>query len=272
MSFSLALHITSVLVLTCYTGATICFASRGKRKLFFGQVALKVGALFHGFGAAILLGAGKEQPFTGDILYLLGFFVVSTYLWVSRKKGFSVFSFAVSALALFCLLSSTVFSHLAAPKGATFSSPLLLWSHVVPLLVAKVSILFALLSSFFYLWKDSMLKRKRELLLSDFGPGLAVLERFTLSAVRTAFISLSLIVLMGSVWALFLNRPIVQFDTAHWFTYLSWFLLSFLLYAKQTLHWSTVKVTRLTFASSCFLLLAFLVVILSSHHGGFHAT
>ena len=177
-----------------------------------------------------------------------------------------VAAFLIPAIVLF-MGSSSYLLHQEAPSLLPTDSSLakegilLSLLHGVPALVAVVSLAMALVVSAVFLIVEGRLKARKAGALSISGPNLQLLDMLNRQLIQVGFVSISFVVLSGSLWAVSRQQPILSADTSVISGLVTWMLLAFILHVRLVLKWSPKQVSRLTvLVTASFFVTAFAVM------------
>ena len=202
------------------------------------------------------------------------------FLWVSwalavafaflqRRLDYPiVVAFIVPAVVLFMGCSSYLLHEKSASviteaqgQGAGLFVSML---HAVPALVSVVSLALSLVVSIVFLIVERRLKRRKVGVLSISGPNLQFLDRLNKHLAQIGFLSITMVVLSGGLWAVSEQKPVFSADSSVISGIILWVLLAFILHVRLVLHWSPKQVSRLTvLVTASYFVTVFLVMLLA---------
>ena len=202
------------------------------------------------------------------------------FLWVSwalavafaflqRRLDYPIVgAFIVPAVVLFMGCSSYLLHEKSASviteaqgQGAGLFVSML---HAVPALVSVVSLALSLVVSIVFLIVERRLKRRKVGVLSISGPNLQFLDRLNKHLAQIGFLSITMVVLSGGLWAVSEQKPVFSADSSVISGIILWVLLAFILHVRLVLHWSPKQVSRLTvLVTASYFVTVFLVMLLA---------
>ena len=239
-----------------------------KRPVLFrvGETLGQIAFLFHTLSLALL---SKETMFlkfdsSGDYYFTAAWMLVLVYIILTGKVRSAVFGSLISAFAALFLGNSSYLihvTHTVISDPTPTLTPLLL-IHVVPALIAEVSLVFIFVLSAVFIFQEQKIKQK--------SPDLALVGTSNLKSVNTlnqrfsiiGFVAMTLAVLSGSIWSISENQSLINNNLSTWFALVSWCVLAFLLHARTTLAWAPRKLSFASMITTAICLVSFLLASL----------
>lgn len=133
-------------------------------------------------------------------LSLCGFLITVSFLfiyWRYRAETLSVFVFPL--VFLMCLVASLSTNVAGWPSSAL--GKVWLYAHIVFILLGYVALLFTAAAAVIYLFQENELKRKKPRPFPFRLPPLGTLDEIVSSSLNFGFLSITVGIIIGSVWA-----------------------------------------------------------------------
>ena len=263
-------HIFSLITLLGYTIAltTSCIllyreSSRGR---LLARFAFHAGFISH---ILLIIPFIRFEEFRflrsgADYFFWLSLAVALAYQLFRQKIQYPVLGvFLLSATVLF-LGSSSYLVHMAPLHAVRQDLGIVLSFHVLPAIVAEVSLCIAAGLSAVFLMQERRLKGKRLLTLQFQGPSLEWLERGSRYALALGFLAMSFAIVSGCIWAYALGTSLLRLDVSIIIALLSWCALGFIQIGKFSRRWSARQLSIATVISTVSIVVAFLFIRLLS--------
>jgi HemX protein len=202
-----------------------------------------------------------------EILSVLACSITLTYLVIELRSQRKETGYFILNIAFFFQLASSVFIKSTSEVQEILRSPLF-GVHVSSALIGYAAITIAGAYSLMYLMLYHEMKATRFGVIYKKLPTLETLERMTFTAVKLAFLLLSIAILFGFIW---LHRAIANpnyYDPKLIGTILVWVMYGFLVISKTRYGWKGRKVMILSIAG--FLISIFSMTIINIFFSGFH--
>jgi HemX protein len=202
-----------------------------------------------------------------EILTVLACSIAVTYLVIELRSQQKETGCFILTIAFIFQLASSVFIKDTPEVPEILRSPLF-GAHVSSALIGYAAITIAGAYGLMYLMLYHEMKATRFGVVYKKLPTLESLERMTFTAVKLAFLLLSIAILFGFIW---LHRAIANpnyFDPKLIGTILVWAMYGFLVIAKMRYGWKGRKVMILSIIG--FLISLFSMTIINIFFSGFH--
>lgn len=270
-------HLLAIIAIVLYVASSVLMLVQLWRSKVGGRVSRAAQSLFIGalLAHTVTMGFVLREPRMvlldngADYFLWVSWALAVVFAFLQRKLDYPIVgAFVVPAIVLFMgcssyLLhkeSSSVLTETPAQGAGVFVSLL----HAVPALVSVVSLALSLVVSVVFLIVERRLKRRTSAALSISGPNLQFLDRLNKYLAQVGFLSITLVVLSGGVWAVSERKPVFSADTSVISGIVLWLLLAFILHVRLVLRWSPKQVSRLTvLVTASYFATIFLVLILA---------
>lgn len=270
-------HLLASITITLYIVSSILMLVQLWRSKIGGRVSRAARVIF--FGALLAhtatMGAVIQDPAMvlldngADYFLWVSWALAVAFAFLQRRLDYPIVgAFIVPAVVLFMGCSSyllhgdtaSVIADAPARGAGVFVSML----HAVPALVSVVSLALSLVVSIVFLIVERRLKRRNVGVLAISGPNLQFLDRLNKHLAQIGFLSITMVVLSGGLWAVSEQKPVFSADSSVISGLILWVLLAFILHVRLVLRWSPKQVSRLTVVvTASYFLTVFLVMLLA---------
>jgi ABC-type uncharacterized transport system permease subunit len=243
--------------------ADAVWAKQAKTPLLLSTLA------FHILYLATRTVSFRHPPVTTvfEIFTVLAFSVSFTYLIIEMRSHRKETGYFILNIAFFFQLFSTLFIK-DTPEVPDILRSMFFGAHVSSALLGYAALTIAGAYGLMYLMLYHEMKATRFGVIYKKLPTLEALERMTFTAVKLAFVLLSVAILFGFIW---LNLAIANpnyFDPKLIGTVLVWAMYGFLVIAKTLYGWKGRKVMILSIVG--FLISIFSMTIINIFFSKFH--
>ena len=239
------------------------WAKRAKTPILIGTILLHILSLIV---RTILF---RHPPVTTifEIFTVLACSITVTYYVIELRSKHKETGYFILNIAFFFQLASSIFIKGTPEVREILRSPLF-GAHVSSALIGYAAITIAGAYGLMYLMLYHELKATQFGVIYKKLPTLETLERMTFTAVKLAFLLLSIAILFGFIW---LHRAIDNpnyFDPKLVGTIIVWAMYGFLIIAKTRYGWNGRKVIILSIIG--FVISIFSMTIINIFFSGFH--
>lgn len=247
------LHLLAVLTILLYSASAVLLlfgvSLRGESALpqrlaRFGTVACRGGFVcLTGF---VLYTLTQERVLTtpGDYLLWVAWGMEAVYEFL--KLEYPIVRVFVSSITLLIFGSSSWLVHRELGGSPGAPDALLFVTHIVPALLAEVSLLLGFVVAAVFLLQSGRIKSKSIESLQVKAPSLTRLETLHRRLLFGGFVFMTLAVVTGSIRAASLGIPLLKGDVTTWSALGAWLLLFVLLHGSTALGWSARRVSVAT--------------------------
>lgn len=260
-------HFSALFSFVLYLVASLAFLFWGMaRSEKLGRAGTLITFVAFGFHtlALVLLLFDERSPFSGnlgDYLFSLSWGIVLLYLMAQRKRHYAMLGAFVVPSVCLIIASSSWLVHLSHGVKLESGTGLLLLLHVLPALISEVSLLFALLISALFLVQERKLKRHAVDAVTLSGPSLSFLDDWNSRLVWVGFLTMSLAILSGSVWAVSTHQTLLGNDYRQLSALLSWVILALILHLRVGQHWPSRKLSKITLLGGTLVIVGYVVFV-----------
>ena len=270
-------HLLASIAIALYVLSSILMLVQLWRSKIGGQVSRAARWIFMGALVAhtATMGSVIQDPEIilldngADYFLWVSWALAVAFAFLQRRLDYPIVgAFIVPAVVLFMGCSSYLLHEKSASviteaqgQGAGLFVSML---HAVPALVSVVSLALSLVVSIVFLIVERRLKRRKVGVLSISGPNLQFLDRLNKHLAQIGFLSITMVVLSGGLWAVSEQKPVFSADSSVISGIILWVLLAFILHVRLVLHWSPKQVSRLTvLVTASYFVTVFLVMLLA---------
>lgn len=203
-----------------------------------------------------------------DSYYLASWLFALSLGFYRKKLGFPII-FALSTPVIVALMaSSSYLLHTSAESQLDFMPPsnvtkALLAFHMVPALIAIVSIILAFVVGVAFLFVEGRIRSRSKSALSFGGPNLAFLDSLNRYLTLSGLIAISLVIISGVSWSVLGHKKFL-FDASILATSVVWVLLASIVTVRVLFAWSARRIAKLTVFTSLLFLLSLFVLLFGS--------
>lgn len=263
------LHLLAVVTLSLYFAASMLFllSVSGIRRGWSGVGrALTIAALL--LHTTLLLPMFSEYSSVipesrGQYVFWLSWTLAMSYFLLGKKADYAIIGAFVAPCTAFLFTASSYLSHLGKFQPAGNPSRLMLLTHVLPALLAELSLFIAFIIGCSYLIQAGRIKRKSAEALLHRGPSLDTLEKASRKVLYAGFICMTVAIISGTFWAVERAYSPAPSDFYQLLAFAVWIILGFLLHVKVNLHWSAKRCARLTVITTGLLMLTMFFIFCS---------
>lgn len=243
--------------------------SRRGRSTRLSQGALYSAFVLHSATMALVVRDSRMLVLENGADYFLWVSWALALVFLVGRRWFAyplLGTFIIPSIVLF-MGSSSYLLHMSAeslvltePRGVREGLAVSLL-HGVPALIAVVSLVLALVVSVVFLIVERRLKHRSALALDSGGLSLELLDSLNKHLVQVGFLSITLVIVSGGLWAVLLRKEIFTPDTSVISGLLVWVFLAMIVHARTSLLWSPKRLSRLTvLVTASYFLSVFLVM------------
>lgn len=246
----ISLHALTIPALLMYVVSSITFlvGLLAKRQRFYtwGYRILVAAFLIHTLGVVPFV---LNEDFLilkskGDYFFWISWAVPLCYLIFARTLNYPIVGAFVSTATALFMTGSSYLIHDSNSASAN-SGSIVVFFHALPMLISVVALLFAFVGGSVFLIQESRLKRKGRATLELESPSLQSLDSFTYRSTYIGFLSMTLGLITGSIWAATARRVFLLSDPWQWLSIMLWFVLALVLHLRLSLKWSARRVSKL---------------------------
>jgi HemX protein len=239
------------------------WAKHAKTPILIGTITL------HLLSLADRIVLFRHPPVTTifEIFTVLACAITITYFVIELRSQHKETGYFILNIAFMFQLASSIFIKDTPEVPEILRSPLF-GTHVSSALIGYAAITIAGAYGLMYLMLYHEMKATRFGVVYKKLPTLETLERMTFTAIKLAFLFLSIAILFGFIW---LTRAITKpnyFDPKLIGTVIVWAMYGFLVIAKTRYEWKSRKVMVLSIIG--FLISIFSMTIINIFFSGFH--
>ena len=246
------IHIFGVLSVVFYLFASLFFFSaifRSSTVPFkIARVLLAGGFLAQSalIPSMLFIPEGPLLTQRGEYFFWLAWSIPLIYgIFRSKLDSAIVGAFLAPCTVLF-LASSSYLLHLGSPLRAPSANGPLLLLHVVPALLAEISLVIIFGVSAAFLVQERRIKSKKATSVTWNGPSLEALDGMARRFVFLGFTAMGLAIVSGAIWAVTSGKSLLSGDYYQWCAIASWAVLAYILYLRTNLNWSGQRLSRRT--------------------------
>jgi ABC-type uncharacterized transport system permease subunit len=164
----------------------------------------------------------------------------------SFKLNYGIVRLFTSLLSFLSLVSSSYFAHLSSKEFSQLPDFFTILVHIVPAMLAEVSLLLCFIFSLTYHVFSLRLKRKKIDILLERDLSLNTLTIGIEKFLIWGFVLLTVSITAGIVRQTTRNSLVSNMDPTEVMAYLSWFVFAGLIFVKVKLKWSVHSVAKLS--------------------------
>lgn len=260
------IHTTAIAALIAYSAAAVVFlftVLKGRNgRSRSGELLLLAGFVLQ--TALIFPLVAFEKAFApesrSEYFFWLAWILPLLFFVFRKKLNFAIIGAFIAPVSGLFLTSSSYLVHQTDSAGQKGTDVFLILLHVLPALLAEISLVLAFIISCVFLIQESRLRRKMAASIAVAGPSLQSLENMNRWFIRLGFVAMSFAVISGIIWALSHNYPLFKSDFYQWSAIFVWLVLAANLHLRSNLDWSAKRLSHFTVLTIGVFLISFFIM------------
>lgn len=272
-------HFLALICLACYCIASVCYLFSTTKKLSAPLSRFATGCFIAGFAlqtALIVPFIETQEQIVpsqrGEYFFWLAWLLPCVFFVVRSKFESPVLGAFLAPSVTLLFASSSYLIHRDLPVALEQGSNILILMHVLPAMLAELSLLVVFIASAAFLVQERRIKKKAAVSVITRGPSLEALDGLSRKFVVIGFFSMGIAILSGAMWAVLKHISLWSGDFYQWAAVLAWLVLASLLFVRVSLGWAPQRIAKIALFLSATFMAAFILMALlgsSEFHLGY---